>query len=69
MAELTGKEAAFIEWCPFTILDENKAPKTAALVKAYRHAFDAGYDAGAKAQRESNAEDKFQDDIRKSLGY
>lgn len=49
----TKKEIAFQKWVPLKIIDEATAPKSAALVRAYRHAFEAGYDAGADAGRDS----------------
>ena len=45
-----GRDAAFKKWCGITITDANKAPKATALVKAYKHAWDAAWQAGAASQ-------------------
>lgn len=47
--------AAFVQWCPFKILDPEKAPKTVKLVEAYRHAFEAGWQAARAGMGEQNA--------------
>lgn len=51
-----SREQTFEKWCGITIIDESKAPKSAALKRAYKHAWDAGYDA-ATAQLRSSLEE------------
>lgn len=44
-----AREAAFVKWCGILITDEEKAPKTAALVRAYRNAWNAAWQASQSA--------------------
>jgi hypothetical protein len=50
--ESSERDAAFRKWCCITITDETKAPKSAALVKAYKHAWDAAWQARATSEGE-----------------
>jgi len=54
---MTDAREEFEKWCPIKILDANKAPRAAALVKAYWTAWQAAYAAGQREMRERAAQE------------